>query len=161
MSKIKLLVMDVDGTLTDGRIYIGTQGEVMKAFDVRDGYAIANILPSHSIEPAIITGRISEIVQHRAQELKITMLYQGVSNKLDQLIRIAEEKQIKKEEIAYIGDDLNDLDCIQFCGMTACPHDAVSDVLKQVDYICTQSGGRGAVREFIDYLTRVDSNGCV
>lgn len=154
MSKIKLFVMDVDGTLTDGRIYIGAQGEVMKAFDVRDGYAIANTLPALGIEPVIITGRKSEIVQQRAKELTITRLYQGVSNKLEQLKKIAEERQVKKEEIAYIGDDSNDLECILYCGMTACPHDAVSDVLKQVDYICTQNGGRGAVREFIDYLAR-------
>ena len=82
---IKLLVMDVDGTLTDGRIFIGAQGEVMKAFDVRDGYAIAHILPQLGITPVIITGRTSAIVEQRAKELKITELYQGVADKLTKL----------------------------------------------------------------------------
>ena len=87
--KIKLLVMDVDGTLTDGRIYIGAQGEVMKAFDVRDGYAIVHILPQLGITPAIITGRSSAIVEQRAKELKITELYQCVADKLVKLKEVA------------------------------------------------------------------------
>lgn len=151
---IKLFVMDVDGTLTDGRIYIGAQGELMKAFDVRDGYAIAHILPACGIEPVIITGRSSEIVRQRAKELNIDLLYQGISDKLGQLKIIAEEKHISKQEIAYIGDDLNDLDCIRYCGVTACPADAVPEVQKVVDYICKHDGGRGAVREFIDRLVK-------
>lgn len=154
MSKIKLLVMDVDGTLTDGRIYIGSQGELMKAFDVRDGYAIAQILPTIGIEPVIITGRSSEIVQQRAKELKIKLLYQSVSDKLGQLRQIAEEKGITRNEIAYIGDDVNDLDCIQYSAYTACPADAVPEVQEAVNYICKHNGGRGAVREFIDFLKR-------
>lgn len=149
---IKLLVMDVDGTLTDGRIYIGAQGEVMKAFDVRDGYAIAQILPQLGITPAIITGRSSEIVQQRAKELGITLLYQGVSDKLDQLKQIAEERHIAAGEIAYIGDDLNDLDSIRYCGCTACPGDAVEEVKACVTYVCQKEGGRGAVREFIVWI---------
>lgn len=111
--KIKLLVMDVDGTLTDGRIYVGAQGEVMKAFDVRDGYAIAHVLPVHGIVPVIITGRSSEIVVQRAKELKITELYQGVSDKLAKLQKAAAKYGATPEEIAYIGDDLNDLPCIR------------------------------------------------
>lgn len=152
--KIKLLVMDVDGTLTDGRIYIGAQGEVMKAFDVRDGYAIAQILPRLGIVPVIITGRSSAIVEQRAKELKITELHQGVADKLTKLKEAAAKYGVSAAETAYIGDDLNDLDCIRYCGITACPHDAVSDVSKQVDYVCAHDGGRGAVREFIDYLNQ-------
>lgn len=149
---IKLLVMDVDGTLTDGRIYMGAQGELMKAFDVKDGYAVAHILPALGIEPVIITGRSSEIVQRRAEELGIKLLYQGVSNKLDPLKQLAEERHISPDEIAYIGDDLNDLDPIRYCGCTACPGDAVPEILDTVDYVCKQDGGRGAVREFISFL---------
>lgn len=152
MAKIKLLVMDVDGTLTDGRIYIGAQGEVMKAFDVRDGYAIANILPQLGITPAIITGRSSAIVEQRAKELKITELYQGVTDKLAKLKEVASKFNASADEVAYIGDDLNDLDCIKNCGMTACPADAIPEVLDAVDYTCKHDGGRGAVREFIDCL---------
>lgn len=152
---IKLLVMDVDGTLTDGRIYIGAQGEMMKAFDVRDGYAIVNILPQLEIVPVIITGRCSAIVEQRAQELKITELYQGVADKLEKLKEVAVKFGASADEIAYIGDDLNDLNCIQYCGLTACPADAILDVRNAVDYICQYVGGRGAAREFIEYLRKV------
>lgn len=153
--KIKLLIMDVDGTLTDGRIYVGAQGEVMKAFDVRDGYAIVHILPMHGIVPVIITGRSSEIVAQRAKELKITELHQGVSNKLAKLQEVAAKYGTGPEEIAYIGDDLNDLACIAYCGLTACPADAVAPVQETVGYICQHDGGRGAVREFIDHIRNV------
>lgn len=150
--KIKLLVMDVDGTLTDGRIYMGAQGEMMKAFDVRDGYAIAHILPELGIKPVIITGRSSGIVRKRAEELKISVLYQGVSDKLKQLKAIAAQFDTTADEIAYIGDDLNDLSCIEYCGLTACPQDAVEIVKDRVQIVCTHIGGRGAVREFIEYI---------
>lgn len=153
--KIKLLVMDVDGTLTDGRIYVGAQGEVMKAFDVRDGYAIAHVLPVHGIVPVIITGRSSEIVTQRAKELKISELYQGVSDKLAKLQKVSVKYGAAPDEIAYIGDDLNDLPCIRYCGVTACPADAVPSVLEAVSYVCQHAGGRGAVREFIDRILNV------
>lgn len=150
--KIKILVMDVDGTLTDGCIYIGAEGEVMKAFHVQDGYGIAHLLPERGIVPVIITGRKSKIVEKRTQELKITHLYQGIADKLSKLKEVAAELGVDPNEIAYIGDDVNDLDCIRYCGYTACPADAVSEVLEAVDYICKRNGGRGAVREFIERL---------
>lgn len=147
---IKMLVMDVDGTLTDGHIYVSADGEAMKAFHVQDGYAIAHLLPQHGIIPVIITGRNSKIVEKRAAELKISCLHQGIQDKLSKLKEIAAEYGICPEEIAYIGDDVNDLDCIRYCGYTACPADAVSVVCESVDYVCQRNGGRGAVREFID-----------
>lgn len=153
-----MLIMDVDGTLTDGRIYIGPEGESMKAFHVQDGYGIAHILPQLGVTPVIITGRSSKIVEKRAAELKISHLYQGVADKLGKLKAVAHELGITPGEIAYIGDDLNDLACIQFCGRTACPADAVPDVLESVSYVCKREGGRGAVREFIDIL-RAESPG--
>ena len=146
---IKLFVMDVDGTMTDGHIYIGATGEMMKAFDVKDGYAIYHMLPAHNIIPVIITGRSSEIVWKRAAELKISHLHQGIGDKLSKLQEVAAELGAAAEEIAYIGDDVNDLDCIRWCGFTACPADAVPEVLAAVDYVCKRDGGRGAVREFI------------
>lgn len=152
MRKIKMLCMDVDGTMTDGTIYIGQNGEIMKAFNVRDGYGIANILPSLGIIPVIITGRSSKIVEYRAKELNIDELYQGVSNKLEQLKEIATKLEITADEIAYIGDDLNDLECIEYCGYSACPADADTTVKNKVNYICTNHAGCGAVREFIDML---------
>ncbi len=150
--KIKLLVMDVDGTLTDGKIYMGADGELMKAFDAKDGYAIAHILPQYGITPVIITGRKSKIIMRRAKELHITDLYQGVKDKLAQLKGVAEKYEADSAEIAYIGDDLNDLPCIEYCGLTACPRDAVDQVKTKVDYVCEQDGGQGAVRGFIQWI---------
>ena len=150
--KIKMLVMDVDGTLTDGHIYIGDEGEIMKAFHVQDGYAIAHILPQKGIVPVIITGRSSKIVQRRAAELRITHLYQGVTDKLSVLKKLAAEFGAASDEIAYIGDDVNDMECIRYCGLTACPADAVSVVQETVQLVCSRNGGNGAVREFIDKL---------
>lgn len=154
MSDYKLLIMDVDGTLTEGKIYIGRDGEIMKAFDVKDGYGIACILPKVGIKPVIITGRESKIVEQRAKELKILELHQGVADKLSKLKYVAEKYNITFDKIAYIGDDVNDLECMQWCGLSACPADAVQEVLEQADYVCKAQGGRGAVREFIDWLTK-------
>lgn len=152
--KIKMLVMDVDGTLTDGRIYVSAEGEIMKAFDVKDGYAIAHSLPNAGIQPVILTGRESGIVRIRAKELNITALYQGVSDKFKKLKEVAEKFSLSPAEIAYIGDDLNDLACIRYCGLSACPADALPDVMASVAYRCQNKGGRGAVREFIDFIIK-------
>ena len=146
---IKMLVMDVDGTLTDGRLYIGAKGELMKSFDVKDGYAIAQ-LKKNGIEPVIITGRKSDIVLMRANELKITELYQGIEDKLSKLQEILLKRKILPEEVAYIGDDLNDIQCMKYCRLSGCPGDSVEQIKELVDYVCNNYGGRGAVREFID-----------
>ena len=148
---IKLLVMDVDGTLTDGKIYMSANGELMKAFNIKDGYAIAR-LKEYGIEPAIITGRVSEIVKQRCAELKITELYQGIENKLFKLKDVCTKKGLSLSQVAYIGDDVNDLPCIQQCGVTACPADAVEKVKKAVNMVTEAKGGEGAVREFCEYL---------
>ena len=112
----------------------------------------AGILPQLGITPVIITGRSSEIVRKRAGELIISHLHQGIGDKLAKLQEVAAELGATAEEIAYIGDDVNDLDCIRWCGCTACPADAVPEVLEAVDYVCKREGGRGAVREFIGLL---------
>ncbi len=155
---IKLLCMDVDGTLTDGKIYFGGQGEVFKAFNVKDGYSIAHIMPYKGVTPIIITGRKSDIVERRARDLKIERVYQGISNKLEKLAEVAEEMGITFEEIAYIGDDVNDLDCIDRCGFTGCPRDALPDVLRAVDFISSYDGGNGAVREFCDKILEINES---
>lgn len=152
MKKIKILVMDVDGTLTDGCIYMGPQGEAMKAFNCQDGHGIAQILPKLGITPVIITGRNSQIVANRAAELKISHLHQGIHDKLPLLQEIARELGAGREEVAYIGDDMNDMDCINWCGLTGCPADAVPEIRAAVDFISSRNGGRGAVREFIDHI---------
>ena len=150
--KIKMLVMDVDGTLTDGKIYMGSDGEVFKAFDVKDGYAIAH-LHEAGIIPVIITGRKSKIVENRAKELNIKEVYQGISDKVEKLKEVAKSNGVLLEEVAYIGDDLNDLDCMSICGLSACPNDAIDEVTSNVDFKCNKNGGYGAVREFIEYIS--------
>lgn len=151
---VKMLVMDVDGTLTDGVIYMSGQGEAMKAFDIKDGYAIKHILPTLGITPVIITGRKSDIVERRAAELDIFELHQGISDKVTVLKEVANKYSVQAKDIAYIGDDLNDLPAIEFCGVTACPNDSVPEVLEKVTYVCRHNGGRGAVREFVSVLAK-------
>ena len=109
MDKIKYLVMDVDGTLTDGKIYMSASGEAMKAFNIKDGYGIHNMLIPTGIKPVIITGRNSLIVSNRSEELGIKDVYQGVSNKLQQLLDISSSLNC----VAFIGDDINDLECVE------------------------------------------------
>ena len=152
MEKIQLLVIDVDGTLTDGKIYMSANGELMKAFNAKDGYAIVHFLPTLNIIPVIITGRSSDILLARCKELKITEIYQGVSNKINKLKEICEQKNIPLNNVAYIGDDVNDLDCMNACGIKACPSDAVPEIVSVCDFVSTKKGGDGAVREFIDYI---------
>lgn len=154
MKEIRILVMDVDGTLTDGGIYIGGSGEMMKKFNVRDGYGIHHILRIHDIIPAIITGRDSEILERRCKELEITELIQGSSDKAADLKRIAKKHMVSFENIAYIGDDISDLGAMKLVGIRGCPSDAVSEVKEFVDFVSSYPGGYGAVREFIDWIVK-------
>jgi len=149
---IKLLVMDVDGTLTDGKINMGPDGEVFKAFDIKDGYAINEMLPAHGIVPAIITGRTSRIVENRARELHITELYQGKHDKLDTLKQLMAKHGCSRENVAYIGDDILDIECMRECGVVGCPADSCRQVKEIAHYVCNRNGGDGAVREFIEFL---------
>lgn len=150
--------MDVDGTLTDGKLYMGKDGEIFKIFNIKDGYGIREILIPFGIEPVIMTGRKSEIVKRRCEELGIVKLFQNVTNKKERLRQFANENQCKISDIAYIGDDLNDLDCMNLIknegGIIGCPLDAAEEVRKIADYICAECGGNGAVRDFIEYLTK-------
>jgi 3-deoxy-D-manno-octulosonate 8-phosphate phosphatase (KDO 8-P phosphatase) len=154
MNNIKYLVMDVDGTLTDGKIYIGASGEVFKAFNVKDGYGIHTVLKRHGITPIIITGRMSDIVKARCRELEITRLYQGVNDKRAKLIEIIAESEYSS--VAYIGDDENDMAVMQFVsgagGLVGCPNDAVGKVKEIADFVSIHNGGEGAVRDFIEYM---------
>jgi 3-deoxy-D-manno-octulosonate 8-phosphate phosphatase (KDO 8-P phosphatase) len=153
LSKIKMLVMDVDGTLTDGKIYVGDNGEVFKAFNVKDGYRLINI-KKYNIIPVIITGKKSDILAKRAAELKIEEVHQGVDDKLEVLDEVINRYQLRYENVAYIGDDENDIDCMKVCYLKACPADAMNEVIGLVDYVCKSNGGNGAVREFIDLIVR-------
>ena len=151
---IKFLVMDVDGTLTDGKIYISPYGEAMKAFNIKDGCGIHDILMPAGITPVIITGRTSDIVLNRCKELGITEVYQGVRDKIGKLKEITDDLKA----VAYIGDDINDLSCMKPIkdagGIVGCPADAVKSVQNMADYVASHNGGDGAVRDFIEWLVR-------
>lgn len=153
MHKTKILVMDVDGTLTDGKIYMSGSGELFKAFDIKDGYGINEILPRFGIVPVIITGRTSKIVENRARELGITELYQGKHEKLETMLQVMEKFECVPEEVAYIGDDILDIPCMERCGLVGCPSDAIDEVKAIATFVASKEGGRGAVREFIEWLT--------
>lgn len=155
--KIKLLFFDVDGTLTDGKLYIGANGEIMKAFDAKDGYGIKNILPNHLIVPIIITGRASAIVAYRAKELGITELYQNIQDKSDTLLAVLKKYHCEKQNAAYFGDDISDIPAMKECGIVGCPADAADEVKKISRYICSRTGGCGAAREFIEWIVHTES----
>ena len=152
---IKLVLLDVDGTLTDGGIYRGNNGEELKRFNVKDGYAIVNA-QKLGIEFGIITGRKSELVEIRSNELKIKYLYQGISEKTVILEEIMQKTGLKKEEIAYMGDDLNDILIMKQSGLTGAPKDAADEVIQIVDFVSEKNGGSGAVREFVEYILKKD-----
>jgi len=152
ISHLKMLVMDVDGTLTDGKIYMGDNGEIMKSFSAKDGFAIHEQLPKAGIVPAIITGRQSTIVENRARELGIELLYQGVKDKRALLDRITMDHSVRLSEIAYIGDDDNDLEAMRSVLIVGCPSDASENVRRIAHFISTKKGGEGAVREFIEWI---------
>lgn len=152
---IKLVLLDVDGTLTDGGIYRGNNGEELKRFNVKDGYAIVNA-QKLGIEFGIITGRKSELVEIRAKELKIKYLYQGISEKTVILEEIMKKDGLSKEEIAYMGDDLNDLLIMKQVGLSGTPKDAVDEVIQVTDFVSKKNGGSGAVREFIEHILKKD-----
>lgn len=160
MQKIKLLVMDVDGTLTDGKIYMSSQGEMFKAFSIKDGLAIHDLLPQSQIVPAIITGRKSVIVENRCRELGIVHCYQGCRNKKEALVKLAAQLGLRADErgvyqeIAYIGDDINDVPSMKLCGTSGCPANA-ADLVKEVStFVSAENGGDGAAREFIEWIIK-------
>ncbi len=152
MKDINYLVMDVDGTLTDGKVYMGNTGELCKAFHIKDGCGIHDILIPSGITPIIITGRKSEIVQNRCSELGITEVYQGITNKMEILLSVTSDLS----KVAYIGDDINDLFCMHAVkkagGLVGCPSDAAKKILDISHYVAGCKGGEGAVRDFIEWL---------
>lgn len=152
MNKIKYLVMDVDGTLTDGKIYMGNDGEMLKAFSIKDGCGIHDILIPAGIVPVVITGRTSQILENRCKEIGINELHQGVSNKVEKLLNITTDLS----SVAYIGDDINDLSAMNSIktlgGKIGCPADAVEKIKVLVDFVSNKNGGDGAVREFIEWI---------
>ena len=150
---IELIVLDVDGTMTDSRITYSENGDEIKSFNVKDGLAIASWRRLGK-QVAIITGRSSQIVARRAKELRIEHFYQGVHNKREVLESLLDKLDISMENVAAIGDDLNDLSMLKAAAISFVPRDASAYVDKIADVILTKKGGDGAVREMIEYLIK-------
>lgn len=149
--KIQLLICDVDGVMSDGLIYMGNNGEELKAFNVRDGYGIRCLLTS-GIEVAIITGRQSKLLEDRTKTLGITYLYQGQHNKLLAYQQLLDTLNLKPEQTAYIGDDLIDLPVMEKVGLSVAVADAHPLLTPHANYVTRIAGGRGAVRELCDLI---------
>lgn len=155
---IKFFALDVDGTLTDGKVNICENGELFKSFDIKDGCGIKDILPKYGITPVIITARNSQALAKRCEELGITELHQGCRNKFDKLNEIVHKADLRYTlaNVAYMGDDILDLPPMiavkRAGGLAVCPYNAVEKVKQESDFICCKNAGEGAVREFIDWL---------
>ncbi|MDD6569319.1 HAD family hydrolase [Acidaminococcus timonensis] len=153
LAKIRLLALDVDGVMTDGSIIIGQEGELCKHFDARDGMGISLAL-RHGIQVALITGRHSEIVLHRAMELGISSVYENVIYKGKTLEQASKELDVPLEETAFMGDDLNDLPAFGRAAVTFAPADAAPEVRQRAMLVSEHNGGRGAVRDVIERILK-------
>jgi 3-deoxy-D-manno-octulosonate 8-phosphate phosphatase (KDO 8-P phosphatase) len=153
LQKIKLLILDVDGVMTDGRIIFDSNGVESKFFNVKDGHGI-KMLQRCGIEVAIISGRESQVVTNRAAELAIRIVYQKSLDKLTPFERILADTGLAEEETAFIGDDLIDIPVLKRVGFAAAPADADAEVLSFVHYVAARSGGWGAVREVCDMIIK-------
>jgi 3-deoxy-D-manno-octulosonate 8-phosphate phosphatase (KDO 8-P phosphatase) len=152
--KIKLVLADNDGVLTDTGVYYSDAGEIMKRFSIRDGMGVER-LRAAGIETGIITGELSPSIKARAEKLNITHLYMGVKDKAKKLAEILADTGYKEDEIAYIGDDYNDLEVIDIvnqAGLTAAPQDAMPLIIDTVIYHCQMNGGQGAFRDFAEWI---------
>jgi 3-deoxy-D-manno-octulosonate 8-phosphate phosphatase (KDO 8-P phosphatase) len=153
ITPIRMLLMDVDGVLTDGGIFLDDRGVQSKVFNVKDGFGIRWIRKL-DIKTGIITGKTSEVVERRAQELRLDETYQGAIHKLPVYENIKKKNGFSDDQIAFVGDDLLDLPVLSRVGFSAAPADAHSEVLGSVDFVSQYPGGKGAVREVIDLIIK-------
>jgi 3-deoxy-D-manno-octulosonate 8-phosphate phosphatase (KDO 8-P phosphatase) len=151
--KVRLLILDVDGVMTDGRIIIDDAGLESKHFDVKDGHGL-KVLMRYGIEVVLLTGRSSRVVDHRAADLGITEVHQGIRNKAEAFSDILERRKLAPEETAYIGDDVVDIPLLKRVGFAAAVADAVPEVRHVADYVTNRPGGRGAVREVCEVILK-------
>jgi 3-deoxy-D-manno-octulosonate 8-phosphate phosphatase (KDO 8-P phosphatase) len=150
---IKLLILDVDGVLTDGKIVYTDRGEEAKAFDVKDGHGL-KLLMRAGIPVALITGRSSPAVEHRARDLGITRVYQKAINKIEAYEELRRAENLRDEEICVVGDDLPDLPILRICGFSVAVADSAEEVKREVDYVTNKEAGKGAVREVCDIILK-------
>ena len=150
--QIKLLLTDCDGVLTDGGVFYGESGEVLKRFNIRDGMGTERLRKWAGVETGIITGERSPSVARRAEKLKIVELHLGIKDKPMVLREILERKHLMASEIAYIGDDTNDVEIMKLVGLAACPNDAMIFAKNVAHYVCNAKGGEGCFREFAELI---------
>ena len=150
-SRIRLLVLDVDGVLSEGHIFLNDTGEQAKEFNVRDGHGI-KMLQRAGVKIAILTGRTSQVVKHRARELGIEYVVQGSLKKEEGLDQLEKQTGIDSGDFVYMGDDIVDLPPMRRCALSAAPADAHAAVLAKVDWVSGHAGGRGAVRQLCEAL---------
>jgi 3-deoxy-D-manno-octulosonate 8-phosphate phosphatase (KDO 8-P phosphatase) len=159
IEKIKLVVTDNDGVLTDTGVYYSANGEEFKRFSIRDGMGVERLRKHSGIETVIISGEISGSIKARAKKLNIREYYLGVKDKIAILNEIKIKNQIKEENIAYIGDDVNDIGIMKLLGLTATPEDGTSFIKGFADYICDNKSGNGAFREFAELIIAFTADG--
>ena len=159
LARTEMLILDVDGVLTDGRLFYGSAGIELKAFNVHDGYGIKKI-QLEGISIAIVSGRTSDIVERRAKELNIRFLFQNVAQKDEVLEELCQESGIQPRHMAHVGDDLPDLALFQNVGLGIAVADARVEVQKSADFVTKAKGGEGAVREVCELIlaSRLEGN---
>ncbi len=151
LKRIRLFATDVDGVLTDAGMYYSESGEELKKFNTRDGMGI-KLLQRAGLITAIVTQERTKLVARRGEKLMIPEVHQGVMDKLSLVREMAERHALSMEQVAYIGDDINDLETLKAVGFSATPADGLPQVAAAVDYVCTKKGGEGAVREIIEMI---------
>ena len=151
LCKIKLLILDVDGVMTDGRIIMDDEGREIKNFNVRDGHGL-KLIQRYGIKVAILTGRQSKVVEHRAKDLEIKDVYQKVYNKKEVFDKILKKHKLSANDAAFIGDDIVDIPVLRRVGFSVAVADAADVVKKSVDYVTKNRGGHGAIREVCEMI---------
>lgn len=155
MKKIKLLLTDVDGCLTDGSVYYGPNHEKIKKFNMQDGMAL-KLLRENKILTGIISADNSEATRYRAEDLKFDFIYINIKDKLAKFEEILETNNLQKDEVAYMGDDIQDLCILNQVSVSVAPNNAVDEVKKAVSHITQKSGGDGAFREYAEYIIKLN-----
>lgn len=152
--QIKVLFLDVDGVLTDGRVMVTEQGEQLRAFSIKDGYAM-QLAIKVGLEIIVISGGKSQGVKHRLSGLGLTDIYLGVSDKFQLMKDLLQERSLQPEQVAFMGDDIPDLQCMQYVGLALCPQDAVEDIKRVAAYVSPMPGGGGCVRDVVEKILRL------
>lgn len=158
LKEIKLLITDCDGVLTDNGVYYSAEGELMKRFSIRDGMGVERLRDLVQVETAIMTGETSGSVVKRAEKLNLRYVYLGIKDKKKKLEEVLVQTGLSPQEIAYIGDDANDLEILQMVGVSATPGDATPIIKEAADYICKEKGGYGAFRELAELIIFAKQN---